>query len=107
MELNQTKVIVREQIEPGLKRAIFATGCFWCMEAVFQETPGVKHAISGYGGGTEYNPTYEDTYTGRTSHRESVMVYYDPAKITYQQLLDIFWQNIDPTDAFGQFIDQG
>lgn len=103
----QQPVIIREQVESGLVRATFATGCFWCMEAVFQETPGIKHAISGYAGGTEYNPTYEDVYMDRTGHKESVMVYYNPKEITYEQVLSVFWQNIDPTDPDGQFVDKG
>lgn len=103
----ETPVIVTEQIAPGLKSATFAAGCFWCAEAYFQETPGVKNVVSGYVGGEEFNPTYEDVYTETTGHRESVRVYYDPSAISYPELLDIFWKIIDPTDAGGQFVDRG
>lgn len=87
--------------------ATFAAGCFWCMEAVMQETPGVTEAISGYAGGEEENPTYEDVYKEKTGHRESVEVHFDGSVISYSQLLDVFWQNIDPTDPDGQFVDKG
>lgn len=103
----QEKVIIREQVDPQLARATFAPGCFWCMEAFFQETAGVASVINGYAGGPEYNPTYEDMYTHKTGHRESVMVFYNPKKISYTELLEIFWRNIDPTDPDGQFYDRG
>ena len=99
--------IIREEVPEDLARATFATGCFWCMEAIFQETPGVTNAIAGYAGGEEHNPTYEDTYLNKTTHKEAVMVYYDPAQVSYADLLELFWQNIDPTDPSGQFVDQG
>lgn len=87
--------------------ATFAGGCFWCTEAVFQETEGVVEVISGYAGGKEENPTYKEVYTQQTGHKEAVQVYYDPATISYSHLLDIFWKNIDPTDDGGQFGDRG
>ena len=87
--------------------ATFATGCFWCMEAIFQETPGVTASISGYAGGTEENPTYEEVVSQLTSHREGVRVEFDPAQVSYEELLGIFWRNIDPTDPGGQFVDRG
>lgn len=87
--------------------ATFATGCFWCMEAVMQETPGILDVVSGYAGGTEVDPTYEDVYSDRTGHREAVQMSYDPDQITYDQILEIYWQNIDPTDPDGQFVDRG
>ncbi|TGK01212.1 peptide-methionine (S)-S-oxide reductase [Leptospira langatensis] len=87
--------------------AIFAGGCFWCMEGPFEKLPGVISAVSGYTGGKEKNPTYEDVGYGRTGHRESVMITYDPKKITYEALLDTYWRQIDPTDAGGQFADRG
>lgn len=102
------QVIVRETIPAnGSVTATFAGGCFWCTEAVFQETPGVIAAISGYAGGQEYNPTYEQVYREQTGHREAVRVYYDPSRVSYQQLLDVYWHSIDPTDANGQFVDRG
>jgi len=89
------------------EKAIFAAGCFWCTEAAFQDLPGVVSAVSGYTGGTTQNPTYEQVSSGRTGHAESVEVTFDPAKITYQQLLDVFWVNHDPTVTDQQFCDGG
>jgi peptide-methionine (S)-S-oxide reductase len=90
-----------------LARATFAAGCFWCAEAAFEPIPGVVSVTSGYAGGTEQNPTYALVSSGRTGHAESVQVLYDPAKVTYEQLLDIFWHNIDPVTADSQFCDHG
>jgi peptide-methionine (S)-S-oxide reductase len=87
--------------------ATFAGGCFWCMEATFEEVAGVVSVISGYTGGTVKNPTYEQVSSGETGHAESVQVAYDPSKITYEQLLDVFWHNVDPQDGGGQFCDRG
>lgn len=87
------------------KEAIFAGGCFWCMEAPFEKVTGVIDVVSGYTGGTSLNPSYK-TYA-KSGHIEAVKVTYDPAKVTYAQLLDVFWRNIDPTDAGGQFGDRG
>ena len=87
--------------------AIFAGGCFWCMEASIEKVVGVVSVTSGYIGGEKLDPTYEEVSAGGTGHRESVEVVYDPGKISYQQLLDVFWHNIDPTDASGQFCDHG
>jgi methionine-S-sulfoxide reductase len=91
--------------DEGLKKAIFAGGCFWCMEADFDKIPGVKDVISGYIGGTGRNPTYEDY--GKKGHIEAVQISYDTSLITYANLLDLFWLRIDPTDAGGQFCDRG
>ena len=87
--------------------AIFAGGCFWCLEADFEKLPGVVKAESGYTGGELKNPTYEQVSHGGTGHAESVRVYYDPQKVTYQQLLDYFWHHIDPTVQDRQFCDVG
>ncbi|MGI6387190.1 MAG: peptide-methionine (S)-S-oxide reductase MsrA [Desulfomonilia bacterium] len=92
---------------PRYDEATFAGGCFWCIEAAFDKTDGVKEAISGYTGGRRENPTYEEVSTGKTGHLEAVRVIYDPSRISYQRLLDIFWQQIDPTDSTGQFVDKG
>ena len=92
---------------PGLAKAVFAGGCFWCMEEVFENVDGVVSVMSGYMGGTLANPSYEQVSAGGTGHAESVEVLYDPAKVTYAQLLDTYWHNIDPFDANGQFCDQG
>ncbi len=89
------------------KKAFFAGGCFWCMEAPFDKRQGVKSTISGYAGGTESNPTYAEVSSGRTGHTEVVMVEYDSNKVTYKELLEIFWMNINPTQKNGQFYDIG
>jgi peptide-methionine (S)-S-oxide reductase len=91
----------------GLATAIFAGGCFWCVEADFEKLPGVVDAESGYTGGKVQNPTYEQVSHGGTGHAESVRVYYDPEKLTYEQLLDYFWHHIDPTVKDRQFCDAG
>lgn len=92
---------------PGTEKAVFAGGCFWCEETAFEGKPGVSSVISGYAGGHVMKPSYEQVSAGGTGHAESVEVTYDPKKITYQQLLDIFWHNVDPTDNGGQFCDRG
>ncbi|MES9963967.1 MAG: peptide-methionine (S)-S-oxide reductase MsrA [Candidatus Sedimenticola sp. 20ELBAFRAG] len=84
--------------------AVFAGGCFWCMEADFEELEGVSEVISGFTGGKTENPTYEGGHTG---HYESIMVNYDPQLVSYEILLDYFWLNIDPFDKYGQFCDKG
>lgn len=89
------------------KTAIFAGGCFWCMQADFDKIPGVIKTEAGYTGGDVKNPTYEQVSAGNTGDYESIKVYYDPSKVTYQQLLNDFWHNVDPTDASGQFCDKG
>jgi len=93
--------------ETAYEKATFAGGCFWCIEAAFDKTDGVVEAVSGYTGGTKENPTYEEVSTGKTGHLEAVQVTYDPSKVTYSDLLDIFWRQIDPTDGGGQFADRG
>ena len=91
----------------GHARATFAGGCFWCVEEAFEKVPGVLSATSGYTGGTVANPTYRQVTSGRTGHAEAVEVLYDPAQITYEQLLDVFWHNVDPTVVDRQFCDIG
>jgi peptide-methionine (S)-S-oxide reductase len=95
------------QVPPGHKVATFAGGCFWCMEPPFDKLPGVVATISGYTGGTKTNPTYEEVSSGATGHAESVDVIYDPKKVTYEQLLDVYWHNVDPTVKDRQFCDGG
>ena len=90
-----------------IKTAIFAGGCFWCIQPAFDEAKGVIKTVVGYCGGTEPNPTYEVVSSEKTGHRESIQITYDPAKISYDQLLDIYWRQIDPTQADGQFTDIG
>jgi peptide-methionine (S)-S-oxide reductase len=87
--------------------AIFAGGCFWCSESDFEKVPGVVSVISGYTGGDEKNPTYQQVSSGRTGHAEAVEVEFDPAQISYEELLDIFWHSIDPTVKNRQFCDAG
>ena len=87
--------------------ATFAGGCFWCMEPPYDFIKGVKRTTSGYTGGTTKNPTYEEVCTGKTGHAESVEIEYDPSQVTYRQLLDVYWHNIDPTVSNRQFVDSG
>ena len=88
-------------------RAVFAGGCFWCIEPPYEKLNGVKSAVSGYAGGKEEYPTYDKVSSKRTNHTESVLVTYDPKKVKYADLVEIFWQNIDPTQENGQFYDLG
>jgi len=90
-----------------LGKAYFAGGCFWCMEEAFEKVEGVLSATSGYMGGTVANPSYEEVSAGRTGHAESVEVIYDPAKVSYQKLLNAFWHNVDPITPNAQFCDHG
>ena len=87
--------------------ATFAGGCFWCMEHPFDELEGVISTTSGYIGGHQAHPTYEQVSAGSTGHAEAVQVVYDPAAVSYQRLLEVFWHNVDPLDAGGQFCDRG
>ena len=89
------------------EKATFAGGCFWCMEPPFDELPGVISTTSGYTGGRTKNPTYEQVSSGGTGHAEVVEVVYDPSKITYARLLEVFWKNIDPLTPNRQFCDVG
>jgi peptide methionine sulfoxide reductase msrA/msrB len=93
--------------EDGLKKAIFAGGCFWCMEPPFENLEGVDAVISGYSGGDEVDPSYEEVSAGKTSHLEAIQIVYDPSLVSYRELLEIFWMQIDPTDDGGQFADRG
>jgi len=87
--------------------ATFAGGCFWCMEGPFEAEEGVYESVAGYAGGTSENPTYEQVASGSTDFREGVQVYYDPSKVSYERLLEIYFRQIDPTDDGGQFADRG
>ena len=89
------------------EKAIFAAGCFWCTEEAFEHVPGVVSAVSGYTGGSVKNPSYEQVSGGRTGHAEAVEVTFDPAKVSYDKLLDVFWVNHDPTVTNRQFCDSG
>ena len=94
-------------IAQELKTAVFAGGCFWCVEEAFDHVDGVTETTSGYTGGTLPNPTYEQVSRDDTGHYEAVRVRYDPSRVSYAQLLDTFWRNVDPFDAQGQFCDKG
>jgi methionine-S-sulfoxide reductase len=91
----------------NLRKAVFAGGCFWCMQPPYDSATGVVKTIVGYTGGSADDATYEKVSAHRTQHREAIEVTYDPARISYDQLLDIFWRNINPTQADGQFHDIG
>jgi methionine-S-sulfoxide reductase len=97
----------QETSPPKTETALFAGGCFWCIQPAFDKAPGVIKTVVGYAGGTEPNPTYDLVTSEKTQYRESLEVTYDPAKISYAQLLDIYWKQIDPTQADGQFTDTG
>ena len=95
------------EIPPGQSVATFAGGCFWCMEPPYDKLPGVTATISGYTGGRKVNPTYQEVSAGGTGHAEAVQVVYDPKKVSYEKLLEVFWVNIDPTVKDRQFCDSG
>lgn len=90
-----------------MQRAIFAGGCFWCMVKPFDTQPGIISVLSGYTGGFKENPTYEEVKAGKTGHTEAVEIIFDPEVISFEELVTIYWQQTDPTDAFGQFEDRG
>src|SRR5438128_4992735 len=92
---------------PPTRTAVFAGGCFWCIQPAFDKAKGVIKTVVGYSGGTEPNPTYQLVSSEKTAYRESIEITYDPATISYDQLLDIYWRQIDPTQANGQFTDIG
>ncbi|WOD41878.1 peptide-methionine (S)-S-oxide reductase MsrA [Nodosilinea sp. E11] len=93
--------------DANLATATFAGGCFWCMEGPFDHLDGVVSTTSGYTGGTKVNPTYNEVSSGGTGHVEAVEVVYDPNQVSYETLLEVFWQNVDPVDSRGQFCDKG
>ena len=94
-------------LKDGHALATFAGGCFWCMEPPYDKLDGVLSTISGYTGGSKADPTYREVSAGGTGHAEVVQITYDPAKVSYEQLLEVFWRNVDPLDAGGQFCDRG
>ena len=91
----------------NFKTAVFAGGCFWCMVEPFDSLDGIEQVLSGYTGGHVENPTYEEVCSGTTGHTEAVEITYDPSKMSYEELVNIYWQQTDPTDASGQFADRG
>jgi len=106
-EKNKVMDIQMESDMANIEIATFAGGCFWCTESDFEKVDGVKDAISGYTGGHKENPSYKDVSNGMTGHTEAIQVYFDPDMVTYNQLLDVFWRHINPTDPGGQFVDRG
>ncbi len=96
-----------ENMNSSDKTAVIGGGCFWCTEAMYAEVPGIKSVVSGYAGGTTPNPTYEEVCTGRTGHAEVVQITYDPAKISYEKIIDLFWKAHDPTTLNRQGADSG
>ncbi|MEQ8221803.1 MAG: peptide-methionine (R)-S-oxide reductase MsrB [Candidatus Eremiobacterota bacterium] len=101
------KADIPEHTDKILEKATFAGGCFWCLEGPFEELEGVTEVVAGYTGGKTENPSYDDVCTGTTGHYEAVQITYNPTKITYEQLLQVFWRQIDPEDNGGQFADRG
>lgn len=95
------------ELDRKLEVATFASGCFWCTEADFDKVKGVVETTSGYMGGATPNPTYEQVLTGTTGHAEVLQLKYDPSEVTYEDLLDVYWRNVDPLDGRGQFCDRG
>ena len=91
----------------GLQKATFAGGCFWCMQPFFDHLKGVKETVVGYTGGRMANPGYEDVSTGETGHAESIEVIFNPKEVSYEEVLNLYWHNIDPTQVNGQFVDEG
>jgi methionine-S-sulfoxide reductase len=96
-----------QEAPAGTETAVFAGGCFWCTESDFEKVPGVVSAVSGYIGGSDTDPTYAEVSAGGTGHAEAVEVRFDPTRVGYGELLDVFWRSIDPLDAGGQFCDRG
>ena len=90
-----------------MEKALFAGGCFWCMVEPFEEQDGIKSVLSGYTGGHVENPTYEQVKSQTTGHTEAVLIEFDPDKVTYESLVSLYWDQTDPTDAMGQFMDRG
>ncbi|AZV43966.1 methionine sulfoxide reductase A [Peribacillus asahii] len=95
------------EMEENLEKAAFAGGCFWCMVKPFDEQPGIVSVLSGYTGGITESPTYQEVCSETTGHYEAVQITYDPSVFPYERLVELFWQQIDPTDAGGQFYDRG
>lgn len=107
LQAQQNETVATPAASSGLATAIFASGCFWCTEADFEKVPGVVEARSGYTDGRVPNPSYEQVSAGETGHTEAVRVYYDPFKVSYEQLLNHYWRNVDPTVKDQQFCDVG
>jgi methionine-S-sulfoxide reductase len=113
MKKNMSKIITvlilinSHSLWAELEKAVFAGGCFWCLEAPFEKVEGVDSVMAGYTGGSKKNPTYQEVSSGKSGHIESIQIIFDNKKISYGELLNIFWKNIDPFDGSGQFCDKG
>ena len=105
--LGSSQVLAAPEKDSSLETAIFAGGCFWCVEADFDKVPGVTETVSGYIGGHVANPSYKQVSRGGTGHIESVQITFDPSVTTFERLVYLFWRSVDPTDAGGQFCDRG
>jgi peptide methionine sulfoxide reductase msrA/msrB len=106
-EASEKKGSKMNEKSKNLSKATFAGGCFWCVEADFEKVDGIEAVVSGYAGGRKENPTYEEVSSGGTGHAEVVQVLYDPDRVSYEDLLSVFWRHVDPTDPGGQFVDRG
>ncbi|MBC2603456.1 peptide-methionine (S)-S-oxide reductase MsrA [Puniceicoccus vermicola] len=102
-----SKATIPTELTENYEVATLAGGCFWCMEPPFEDLEGVQAVISGFSGGEEVDPSYQDVAYGRTGHTESVQIYFDPSIISYEEILGVYWRQIDPTDLKGQFVDRG
>ncbi len=107
LSAGQEKEMEEREYSGRMETATFAGGCFWCTQADFEKVPGVIRVVSGYTGGHAKNPTYDEVCSGVTGHLEAVQVFFDPSRVSYGELLDIFWTHVDPTDEGGQFVDRG
>ena len=103
----KTETVPIQMASENEEIAILAGGCFWCMEHPFEDLPGVHQVLSGFTGGKKKNPTYKEVARGKTKHVEAVEIHFNPQKVSYNDLLEIFWRNINPTDNGGQFVDRG
>ena len=101
------KMTDSKNTQPKIEKATFAGGCFWCVEAVFEKIPGVENVLSGFSGGKKENPSYKEVSSGQTKHIEAIQIFFNPHIVSYENLLDVYWKNIDPTDSKGQFVDRG
>lgn len=101
------KIADSKNAPPTIEKATFAGGCFWCVEAVFEKIPGVENVLSGFSGGKKENPSYKEVSSGQTKHVEAIQIFFNPNIVSYENLLDVYWKNIDPTDSKGQFVDRG
>ena len=107
MALVATAAEPAAKVKAGTATAVFAGGCFWCMEPPYDKLPGVVATVSGYSGRQKDNPTYEQVSAGGTGHIEAIQISYDPKQVSYEKLLEVFWRNVDPLDGGGQFCDRG